>query len=551
MKISLKFKFTLFTSALILAIGVGSGVFFAVAAKGMLEKELKKLGFSFVVQFAMDEDVRNALYLEQPAFLDTPVNRLRELDVENELAYCRVILPSGDIFREEKEDWLKIDISDISGRDMFSDIRKPEVSRFIIKPSQYAYNPDIVHSDTERSKRLKETFFDFMAPVFDKKGESEEEFASLLDIDTDIINAGDADILGYVQIGLSSGQINKRLWEILFTGIIPLALITIVGGFWVLYSIARKIVNPISNLVKMSVRVSKGDLDYKVEVKSKDELGVLAESFNRMTKNLKIQMDEKEDVMLKLKELNAELENSNIELTNANEQLKDAQDKIIRSEKLAAVGQLASSVAHELRNPIGAIKNSLFYIKRKLKNNYSEESENIIQLINIVEKETERSNKIISDLLGFTQTSKPSVVPSKIKPVIDEALSRITAPSSVQTYVNVPLDLPEVLMDSVQIGQVFLNLIQNSYQAMPDEGYLSITAERCGEFVEIKFADTGPGIPQNFINKVFDPLFTTKTNGIGLGLAFSYEVIQRHNGEIEVGSEQGKGAVFIIRLRIK
>lgn len=548
MKLSLKFKFTLFTSSLILAIGVGSGVYFATQAKSILEGELRKLGVSFVVQFAMDEDVRNALYLEQPAFLDTPVNRLRELDVENELAYCRVLLPSGESFREDKEEWLNINIDNVTELDKIFTITKPEVSRFIIKPDQDDDNA-IVRSDTERSNRLKETFFDFMAPVFDKKGVSEEAFASLLDIGSDLISGKDTNILGYVQIGLSSAQINKRLWKILFTGIIPLSLATMVGGFWVLYSIVKKVIKPIAKLVDMSVRVSKGDLEYRVDVKSNDEIRVLADSFNKMAKELKLQMDEKERVMQKLKELNAELENSNVELIKANEQLKDAQDQVVRSEKLAAVGQLASSVAHELRNPIGAIKNSLFYMKRKLIKDYKEESNSITQLIGIVEKETDRSSKIISDLLGFAQTSKPSSAPTDIKHVIEEAHSRITMPTNIETIIDIDPNLPKVLIDSAQIGQVFLNLIQNSYQAMPDGGKLEIKANNCDEFVKIEIKDSGLGIPQKLIGKVFDPLFTTKINGIGLGLAFSYEVIQRHNADIEVSSVEGEGTAFVIKIR--
>ena len=108
-----------------------------------------------------------------------------------------------------------------------------------------------------------------------------------------------------------------------------------------------------------------------------------------------------------------------------NEQLKEVQDQVIRSEKLAAIGQLASSVAHELRSPIGAIKNSIFFLKRKIVRDSGESSKNIERLLDIVEKETERSSKIISDLLGFAQTSKPAVTPTKIRHVIDEALLRI------------------------------------------------------------------------------------------------------------------------------
>lgn len=539
----------LFTSLLILVIGVGSGVYFAIQSKNMLEDELKKLGVSFVVQFATDEEVKNALYLGQAAFLDTPLNRLRGLDVEQELIYCRVLLQSGKVFREEKEDWVKIDIDNVSNIDSISSVRATQVNRFIVKSPQNKGDQEIIHSDTARRRRLKETFYNFLSPVFNKKGIEEEEFAEFLDQGNDMaIKEREDKILGYVQIGLSSAQINRRLWEILLTGIVPLSLTTIIGGFWVLYSITRKIVKPISKLVNMTTRVAKGDLEYRVNVKSGDEIGVLAESFNQMTNELKLQRDDKESVMAKLRDVNVQLENSNKELKDANQQLNEAQDQIIRSEKLAAAGQLASSVAHELRTPIGAIKNSIYFIKRKIAKDQNLAVDGIAQLLNIVENEAERSVKIISDLLGFTQTSKPAVAPCKVRKVVDETLLRIAPPDSIRIINDVDTNLPDVLVDSAQIGQVFLNIIQNSYQAMPDGGQLKITTNHTDRFVHIQFEDTGSGIPKKYIKKIFDPLFTTKADGIGLGLAFSYGVIKRHGGDIEARSEDGKGAAFTVSL---
>ncbi len=549
MKFSLKFKFTIFTSALIVFIGVGSAVYFAAQSKKMLEDELKKLGSSFVAQFAMDEEVKNSLLLEQPAFLDTPVNRLRELDVERELAYCRVLLPSGKVFREEKEDWVKINIDDVSSIDNIAGLKTPRVNRFIIRAGQNAAGPEVAISETERRVRLKETFYDFIAPVYDKGDIIEEEFSQFLDPDYDLNknNDSDANILGYVEIGLSSSKINSKLWRILLTGIMPLSFTTMVVGFGVLYFIARKIIKPIAKLVKMAEKAAKGDLEYRVEVKSNDEIGVLSTSFNKMTIDLKSQMDEKERVMARLQELNLELEDSNRDLTAANASLKEAQEQLIRSEKLAAVGQLAASVAHELRNPIGVIKNSLFYIKRKiLKETNGDES--AVQLLNIIENESERGAKIISDLLGFTQTSKPAAAPTKIGHIINESLARLEKPDSIKSIVEVDDSLPEVVIDSTQIGQVFINIIQNSYQAMTEGGILTIRANMSNGFVKVYFEDNGPGIPDKFISKVFEPLFTLKANGIGLGLAFSHGVVQRHGGMIEAQSEEGKGTKFIVSL---
>lgn len=549
MKFSIKFKFMLFTSLLILVIGVGSGVYFGLKSRKMLEDSLKKLGLSFVVQFSMDEDVRNALYLEQSAFLDTPIIRLKELDLEKELAYCRILLPSGKVFREEKEDWVMIDMDDVSNVTDVATVRVPQVNSFFIRKQNSMNNSKTIVRASDKKGSMKDTIFDFISPVFDKKGIEEEELAEFLGQGKDSsFEEQEASVLGYVQIGLSSVQITKKLWKILLTGIIPLSLVTILGGVWVLYSIARKIAKPVLKLVKMTERIAKGDLEYKVDFKSSDEIGILARSFNQMTNELKLQRDDNESVMARLKEVNIQLENSNIELKKTNEQLKDAQDKIIRSEKLAAVGQLASSVAHELRTPIGAIKNSIFFIKRKIRKEPKANIENVADLLKIVENESERSTKIVSNLLGFTQTSKPSVAPTNVRYTIDETIKRLNTPNTVSLINKVEYTLPDVLIDSAQIEQVFLNIMQNSYQAMPKGGELKITANVSDKFINIQFSDTGTGIQKKFIKKIFDPLFTTKTDGIGLGLAFSYGVIKRHGGDIDVKSEEGKGAVFVVSL---
>ncbi|MGR3221139.1 MAG: ATP-binding protein [Candidatus Anammoxibacter sp.] len=517
-------------------------------AKNMLVDELKKFGFSIVVQLAMDEDVRNALYLEQSAFLDIPLDRLRGLDIENELVYSRVLLPTGEVLRQEKDDWVGINLDNFTNIDNVASIMAPQVNSYIVEAQRSIDDQGTFRSGTESRRKSKEIIYDFLAPVFDKEGIAEEEFAGFLGQANGNYLENNANILGYVQIGLTSAQIDKKLRNVSITGIVPLTLITILGGFWVLYFIAKKIVRPISRLVEITKKVAKGDLEYKVNVKSNDEIGVLAESFNQMISELKLQRDNKESFVAKLRDLNIELENSNKELKETNVQLKDAQDQIVRSEKLAAVGQLASSVAHELRTPIGAINNSLFILKRKMMKEPALREGNIMKLLNIMENEVERSGKIISDLLEFTKGAKPSVAPVKVRKVIEETLSRISLPGSISLTNDVDFDLPNVLIDSAQIGQVFLNIIQNSFQAMTGNGQLKITANHTEKFVNIQFEDTGSGISEKVLNKIFDPLFTTKADGIGLGLAFSYSVVKRHDGDIEVSSEEGKGAVFTVKL---
>ncbi|MBI2471254.1 MAG: two-component sensor histidine kinase, partial [Planctomycetes bacterium] len=232
-------------------------------------------------------------------------------------------------------------------------------------------------------------------------------------------------------------------------------------------------------------------------------------------------------------------------------QLNEAQERLVRSEKLAVVGKLASGVGHELRNPLGAIRNALFIIKKKRDNtSISNDVLKFNQLVEIVEKETDRSIKIVNDLLGFSRTAKPAVSPTNIRSIIESSLSRLKIPDKINKIVQVEDPLPLVPVDANQIEQVFINLVQNAMDAMPKGGWLTIQAQRENDFLAITITDTGCGIPDTVKNKIFDPLFTTKPKGIGLGLAISLNNIQRQEGFIDLKSKEGEGTSFTVKLPI-
>ena len=288
-----------------------------------------------------------------------------------------------------------------------------------------------------------------------------------------------------------------------------------------------------------------------MDIHSRDEIGQLSLSFNQMTKALKASYDEKEKIMAQLRENVNNLFNANKELVKINEQLNEAQERLVRSEKLAVVGKLASGVGHELRNPLGAIRNALFIIKKKNGNTLiSNDVQKFNQLVEIVEKETDRSIKIVNDLLGFSRTAKPAVSPTNIRSIIESSLSRLKIPDKINKVVQVEDTLPLVPVDANQIEQVLINLIQNALDAMPNGGWLTILAQREDKFLVITIKDTGCGIPDTVKNKIFDPLFTTKPKGIGLGLAISLNIIQRHEGFIDLKSKEGEGASFAVKLPI-
>jgi PAS domain S-box-containing protein len=242
---------------------------------------------------------------------------------------------------------------------------------------------------------------------------------------------------------------------------------------------------------------------------------------------------------------------------------KQAEAELIRSEKLASLGQLAASVAHEVNNPLAGILVYLKLLHKKYteKKLQTEETEN--QLLKM-EKELERTCRIIRNLLDFSRQSEPNVRPVDLNKVVEAALLLVGHQISLE---NIKLEkkldsqLPFVLADFDQIQQVLMNIILNANQAMPDGGNLTITTSvaegiKIGESlkntVRIDIKDTGVGIPQENLSKLFTPFFTTKEKGkgVGLGLPVVHGIVERHEGKIEVESELNVGTTFLIYLEV-
>jgi signal transduction histidine kinase len=269
---------------------------------------------------------------------------------------------------------------------------------------------------------------------------------------------------------------------------------------------------------------------------------LFAESINNAFSTLKKRSEE-------LRTTEEKLRASNEELQAANDKLIEAQEQLIRSERLAAIGQLASGVGHELRNPLGAIKNAIFYIRRRIdKTGLPATEPRVMEFLDIIDDEVNAANKVITDLLGFSRVAKPTVSPVSIAGLVEDSLKHTPLPENVELTKNIDNNLPMVMVDADQIRQVFLNIALNALQAMPEGGHLDIRASGKGEFVEVEFVDTGGGIPESIINKIFDPLFSTKAKGVGLGLSICKSIIDRHEGDIKVESEAGKGTTFTLSL---
>jgi PAS domain S-box-containing protein len=269
-----------------------------------------------------------------------------------------------------------------------------------------------------------------------------------------------------------------------------------------------------------------------------------------MEKQLQTKNEELDAQNEELKATEEELRASNEELQAAHDKLMETQEQLIRTEKLAAIGQLASGVGHELRNPLGAIKNAGFYIRRRVTNTDIPSTEpRVMEFLGIIEEEVNSANKVITDLLGFSRVAKPTVAPANIAGIIEDALRYTPIPENIELIKDINNALPMVIVDGDQIKQVFLNIALNALQAMGEEnGRLEIRATDKGKFVEVEFIDTGGGIPEDIKKKIFDPLFTTKAKGVGLGLSVCKTIIERHEGDIKLKSQAGKGTTFTISL---
>jgi len=289
--------------------------------------------------------------------------------------------------------------------------------------------------------------------------------------------------------------------------------------------LAQGVSKPIKRLVYASQQWGKGNLDHRVKSTSKDEIGELAETFNLMASSLK----ERDD---KLREYTSQ--------------------QIMKSERLATLGQLAAGVAHEVNNPLGAV---LMYTHLVL-----EDLEDKDERRNNLEKavaEASRCRDIVKGLLDFARQTEPKVEQRDLNETLERSLGLVEKQALFQN-VKITKDfcssLPKIFIDVGQMQQVFTNIVLNATEAMQGKGELAITTGMAGDNkqIEIEFSDTGCGIPAENQGKIFDPFFTTKEvgHGTGLGLAVSHGIISNHRGTIEVKSEPGEGTTFIIRLPV-
>ncbi len=332
-------------------------------------------------------------------------------------------------------------------------------------------------------------------------------------------------IIGILYVGL----LEQKYLDIRRQTITIFLVITLAGSFITLivaYFLSQKISVPIIKLVSASKEVEQGNLDTRVKINTNDELQYLAESFNSMAAALK----------------------------KRDERLRDfATQKIMESERLALIGQLAANVAHELNNPLQGIVAFSYLIIEKIN-----ADDPIRDYVEKIVGQANRSRDIIRGLLDFSRQRKPDKSLSNVNTIMKECIALFENQAlflNIHIDMELQEDLPLVVLDPSQIERVFINLIINAAEAMDGEGRLSLKTyyDAGNDWIEITIADSGIGIEAENLDNIFDPFFTTKEvgHGTGLGLAISYGIIKSHRGTIGVESEIGKCSTFIIRLPIK
>lgn len=241
------------------------------------------------------------------------------------------------------------------------------------------------------------------------------------------------------------------------------------------------------------------------------------------------------------------------------QQLEQTQQHLIQAEKLASIGQLAAGVAHELNNPLMVIMGNTQLAQRMLQKGdpaAPAQRQELAELLAALDQETHRSKTIVSNLLDFARVRPPTRSDVDIHAVLEDSLRLVGHQVNLQSIRVVKRyhpELPKVPADPSQIKQVFLNILLNAAQAMPEGGTLTLETGKTDHQLRVEFRDTGTGIPENQLSKVFDPFFTTKEpgKGTGLGLFISYGIIQRHQGTLSVSSQAGKGTTLTVNLPLK
>jgi signal transduction histidine kinase len=332
-------------------------------------------------------------------------------------------------------------------------------------------------------------------------------------------------VVGVLTVAQSLKEMDEEISRVEREAVI-LGLITIASSCLILGLFFLKSVNhPIKKLTETMQRVEKGDLEARVDLEGKDEMGRLAESLNTMIDKLRLAKKELEQYH---------------------------QGLVQRADRMATIGELASGIAHEIRNPLAGIQGAI----QILSEGFPKE-DGRRQVTDEIEKQIFKLERLVKDLLNYAKPVPANYLPTDMNELVDKVLSFFTTQRGlsedfkIQRRFSTPL--PETMVDPSSMEQAFLNIILNAQKAMPEGGTFTVSTFSLrpigeGESVQIVFEDTGTGISKENLPKIFNPFFSTRSDGTGLGLSITKNIVEQHGGKIEVESQVDKGTQFIITL---
>lgn len=349
----------------------------------------------------------------------------------------------------------------------------------------------------------------------------------------------DQRVLGVIDANVSLASVDAQadqhranlLW-VTAAAVILICFISVMFIWLVVY-------RPVKELMDGTRRVAGGDLEYRLPVRSDDELGDLAASFNKMTAEVAgVQYEIEERVRIKTAEL------------------ERAHKSLLRSEKLASIGKLAATVAHEINNPLFGILTYARLILREVEKSTLAAKDELAEQLRTIERESRRCGDLVKNLLTFARQAPSHRGATDLKTVVERAVTLVRHKLELQgiELVESHDDAPPALCDAAQIQQAVLVLLVNAGEAMPSGGRLTVATEvdPGGECLHIRVRDTGSGIPPDVLPQIFDPFFTTKEDQqrTGLGLAVARSIVEQHGGDISVQSAPGEGTEFTITLPV-
>ena len=333
--------------------------------------------------------------------------------------------------------------------------------------------------------------------------------------------------LGGIRLGLNLNPMFAEIRRLTIRAVVISTAIFLVG-LLVIFVITLRFVKPIDSLIVATKHIEEGDLQYRVNIQRDDEIGTLGAAFDEMGERL----------------------------MQRERELKQSQDTLRRADRLSSLGLLTAGLAHEIRNPLVAIRTFTQLLPERYDDPDFREGFQELAL-----KEVDRICGLINDLLSFARPSKPNVAPENVADVVDN-IARILETQAKEKGIaivrNFGDNLPKVWIDREQMKQVFMNLILNAIQAMKGAGTITLMSravskngtQRAAEFVQIEVKDTGVGIPAENLQHIFDPFFTSKDEGSGLGLAVSHQIVQEHGGFVTVESTIGAGTSFFVHVPV-